>query len=297
VVRPRRQGTGTRSSDGHDRRLDGAFAQRPSCSLSPHRSHGADGTGILSGGRRSFTGSAHTAADQRTCGGGVARQFGGAGAAPGSSAIFVAPAAGGAATSLVEVARPVVDTADWSRTGNAIVYTAITAETGADIWMLPLSGRQAAGQPIPLLQSSANESEGQLSPDGKWLAYFSDEAGQGQIYLRRFGADGRLTAGRWQVSNAARGMNARWRADSKELFYLDLPGASRTAQLLAVPIGDEPDPVGTPLPLFDIRTPSPPPQDNRFIYAPSANGQRFLVNVFASRLNPSLEIIFNWSPK
>ena len=99
------------------------------------------------------------------------------------------------------------------------------------------------------------------------------------------------------MSNGARGIDPRWRSDGKELFYVDLPGAGRQGKLMAVPIGSELEPVGTPVPLFDIRTSSAPPQENRFIYAPAADGQRFLVNVFASRLQPSLEIIFNWSGK
>jgi serine/threonine protein kinase/Tol biopolymer transport system component len=224
--------------------------------------------------------------------------FGGPGTGPGSSAVVISSAAGAPLKTVAQVEkRAVIDVSDWSRDGTSIVYTVIDPESGADIWMLPISGAEGGATPVALLRSSANESEGQLSPDGKWLAYFSDEAGQGQIYLRRVEAAGRLSAAKWQVSNAVRGINPRWRADSKELFYLDVPGAARQGKLMAVPIGSEPEPVGIPITLFDIRTSSAPPQQNRFIYAPAPDGQRFLVNVFASRLQPSLEIIFNWARK
>jgi serine/threonine protein kinase/Tol biopolymer transport system component len=223
------------------------------------------------------------------------------GSAPGSAAIVIASAAGAPPKTIAQVESRVIqgiaDVSDWSRDGTSIVYTLVSPETGADIWLLPASSAAGTATPLALLRSTANESAGQISPDGKWLAYFSDEAGQGQVYLRRFEAAGRLSAAKWQVSNGARGIEPRWRGDSKELFYIEMAGGARQGKVMAVPISSEAEPIGTPTPLFDIRTSSGAPQENRFVYAPAPDGQRFLVNVFASRLQPSLEIIFNWAGK
>jgi Tol biopolymer transport system component len=186
---------------------------------------------------------------------------------------------------------------DWSRDGASLVYTRLDPKTGADIWLLPTSAAGDAANPVALLQSTANESQGQVSPDGKWLAYFSDEASQGQVYLRRIESDGQLSAAKWQVSSGARGVEPRWREDSKELFYLEIAGGGTTGTVTAVSIGSAPDPIGSTTPLFDVRTLTANPVQNRFLHSPAPDGQRFLVNVFASRLESSLEIIFNWAAK
>lgn len=105
---------------------------------------------------------------------------------------------------------------------------------------------------VTLLRSSANETQGQVSPDGKWLAY-SDEAGQNQVYLLRFESGGQLSAAKWQVSSGARAFEPRWRADSKELFYLESSGPGM-GTVTAVSIGSAPDPIGTTMALVDVRT-------------------------------------------
>ena len=85
--------------------------------------------------------------------------------------------------------------------------------TGADIWMVPLQG----GEPKPLLQTSATERSGEISPNGKWLAYESIENGQMNIIVRPFP---NVEEGHWNVSNAG-GSQPLWSRDGKELFYLD----------------------------------------------------------------------------
>ena len=63
---------------------------------------------------------------------------------------------------------------------------------------------------------------------------------------------------------------------------------------MAVPIGAEPNPVGTPNALFEFQTITTVPQNNVFSYAPSADGQRFLISVFATDAQPTLDVILNW---
>jgi Tol biopolymer transport system component len=112
---------------------------------------------------------------------------------------------------------------DWSSDGRFLTYYRTDPKTGLDIWVLPLDGDR---KPFPLIQTEFNESQSQFSPDGRWVAYVSDETGGPQIYVQSFP---KLT-GKWQVSTDG-GTQPRWRHDGKELFYLALD-----QQLMAVTV-------------------------------------------------------------
>src|SRR5262249_32688450 len=95
---------------------------------------------------------------------------------------------------------------DWSPDGKFLLYiTPNNPRTGADIWYLPLFGDR---QPIPFLQTTAEERTGTFSPDGHWVAYQSNESGPYEIYIRTFPGPGE----QWQVSMSG-GISARWRPD------------------------------------------------------------------------------------
>jgi Tol biopolymer transport system component len=182
---------------------------------------------------------------------------------------------------------------DWSRDDRWLIYTENDPKTGSDIWILADPSKPPAGhKPVALLRTTATESQGQISPDGKWLAYYSDESGTGQINLRPFaGASPPET--KWQVSTAL-SREPRWRADSKELFYLEPVRGTPRIKVMSVLIGAAPNPAGTPKPLFEFRSRTVVPQQNVFRYSPAADGQRFLIAVFATEAEPSLEVIQNW---
>jgi len=101
------------------------------------------------------------------------------------------------------------------------VYTYWNA-TGSDLWVVPAAG---GGQPQPFLQTKTHEVCGQFSPDGKWVAYTSDESGSFQTYIRGF-----PKGEKFQVSRDG-GTMQRWRADGKELFF-----RSPNGNLMAVDI-------------------------------------------------------------
>jgi len=108
----------------------------------------------------------------------------------------------------------------FSPDGRYLVYErkAMQNETSFHLWVLPLFGD---GKPFPIiqsnLQSTFEERYSAVSPDGKWLAYQSNESGRWEVYITAFPGGG----AKWQASSVG-GASPKWRGDSKEIFYLDL---------------------------------------------------------------------------
>jgi serine/threonine protein kinase len=162
----------------------------------------------------------------------------------------------------------------WTPDGKFLIYRTQDLKTGWDVWMLPLSGDR---KPQPLLQTKASEQHGEVSPDGKWLAYDSDESGSIEVYVTQFPQPARS----WRVSTSG-GTQPHWRGDGKELFFVS------GDKLMAVSVSSGTEfQAGTPQPLFDIE---------RGIYAPSKDGQRFLVRVTTEKApSPPISVVLNWS--
>ena len=155
---------------------------------------------------------------------------------------------------------------DWSSDGKWLMYRLTGQKTSLDLWLLPLEGDR---KPIPYLQTPFDEQNARFSPGPsgapRWLAYQSNESGQNQIYVQGIPASG----AKYQISTSG-GIQPAWRRDGKELFYV-----STDQKMMAVPImlGTSVE-SGTPQELFA--------KAGITAYAPSADGQRFLVNVPAS---------------
>ena len=106
---------------------------------------------------------------------------------------------------------------DSSRDGRTIVFRKV-AQTGVwNLWALPLDGDR---KPVPYRTGSFNETEARLSPDGRWLAYSSNESGRTEVIVQPFPDP---SGGKWQISTDG-GVTPRWRGDGRELFYLDASG-------------------------------------------------------------------------
>jgi eukaryotic-like serine/threonine-protein kinase len=168
----------------------------------------------------------------------------------------------------------------WSLDDRQILITRQGA-AGADLELLPV----AEGAPSRLLSGNSNEKNGQISPDGKWLAYASDESGNWEIYVTSFpGAQGK-----WQVSRGG-GTEPRWRGDGKEIFYIAPDG-----MLTAVPVnGESIFATGTPAPLFQIHGRAPISSTDVFSYDVAKDGKRFLVNRYVKPEHvPPLTILLN----
>lgn len=100
----------------------------------------------------------------------------------------------------------------WSRDGSLLIYQPVHPQTDGDVWALPLAGKS---EPYPVVRTAADERYGTLSPDGRWLAYISNETGTYEVYAESFPA----TGFKRQVSTQG-GYEPYWRHDGKELFYM-----------------------------------------------------------------------------
>jgi len=137
------------------------------------------------------------------------------------------------------------------------------------------------------LQTPANESRGVFSPNGRWIAYESDESGKKEIYVQTFPASG----AKWQISVSG-GSQPRWRRDGKELFFL---GGDRKVTAVEVNI-DAPGFVhGAPRALFETRISKGDERPGNQ-YVVSADGQHFLVNTVAEEgAYTPINVVLNWT--
>ena len=201
----------------------------------------------------------------------------------GISNLFVRPSSGATDEQPLLVTPQRKESLDWSRDGRFLLYSNLDPQTRWDLWVLPLTptGAPDARKPFPVVRTNFDETEGQFSPDGHWIAYTSNESGRNEIYVRPFPEDG----GKSQIS-AAGGSQPRWRADGKELFYV-----AQDDRLMAVPMRVTPDgravDAGAPVALFSKRPGT---------YAVARDG-RFLmfVNAGATAADvPPLTVVLNW---
>jgi eukaryotic-like serine/threonine-protein kinase len=178
---------------------------------------------------------------------------------------------------------------DWSRDGRYLLYMQVSRNS--DVWALadPLS---SSPKPFPVADTDSNEGQGRLSPDGHWIAYTSDESGRFEIYVRPF-PPGEGHAGGGLISSKG-GMQPRWRADGKELFYIALDH-----KLMAVDIKGEPAfQYGTAHPLFTTPESVATPFFSTFNAVPydvASDGRRFLVQLPAVPVeSEQATVVLNW---
>jgi Tol biopolymer transport system component len=154
--------------------------------------------------------------------------------------------------------------------GKALVITENQGVTGADLGTLGLDGSDT---PATFVNAPALQALGQLSPDGRWIAYASGESGQPEVYVRSFPAG----ETRYQISTGG-GSQPRWRAGGRELFYRANAAIGRSA-LLAVSVEPEGNALrlSTPKPLFELFWPGAGHAVPVFSYDVTSDGQRFLV--------------------
>ena len=171
--------------------------------------------------------------------------------------------------------------------GKSLLYDTRDPATRQDLWVLPLA---APPRPTPFLRTTFNEGQGQVSPDGRWIAYTSDESGTWEVYVQPFPA----TGGKWQISTGG-GAEPRWRGDGRELFFI---GGNRKLMAVAVSTRGAGLDVGASTPLFDmpIRGPLAGRTAWQRYYAVASDGQRFLVKAGDETTASSpMTVVLNWT--
>ena len=169
--------------------------------------------------------------------------------------------------------------------GQLLAFSEVNNHTQYDIWVLRLSGQSAGSGPArkaqPFLQTPANENAPQFSPDGRWLAYGSDESGRYEIYVQPYPGPG----GKWQISTEG-GREPLWNRNGRELFYRN------SSKLMAVEISTQPSfSARKPKVLFEGQYRSLPTSTPN--YDVSADGQRFLM-LKSIEQSGQINVVLNW---
>jgi eukaryotic-like serine/threonine-protein kinase len=180
---------------------------------------------------------------------------------------------------------PEAQPTDWSQDGRFLLYQTLDPKTRLDLWVLPLSGDR---KPKPFLQTEFDESQGQFSPDGRWVAYSSDESGRPEVYVQPFPGPGPKV----QISTGG-GMLPKWRRDGKELFYR----IDGTGKLVAAEVKTDGQ--------FQAGVPQPLPWQAGIVihgmsagghYAISADGKRFFsMKAKQESAEAPVTVVLNWT--
>ena len=180
---------------------------------------------------------------------------------------------------------------DFSPDGRSLIYDEHHPTRRQDLWILPIAtDGTPSGEPIPFLTTTADETFGQFSPDGDWIAYESDDSGRREVFVRGYAPerDPPFSTRRWPVSTAG-GSRPRWSHDGAELYYVSPEG-----QMLAVPIEVKPElQLGVPVQLFN----TPRVMPGFASYDVSADG-RFLINTggeSADAVSTPITVVMNWT--
>jgi Tol biopolymer transport system component len=195
----------------------------------------------------------------------------------GSRKPYVKPADGSGEERLL-ADRPGFPTS-WSNDGRFLAVTAASAETANDIGVLRISDQTSSeSNQTSLVASRFNEGQAQFSPDGRWVAYTSNESGAVAVYVQPFSPAGSAGTGgaKWLISRGF-GILPRWSSDGKQLFYID----AQSLDLMAVDIDTSKGfQAGTPRRLFTAPPPIIPvgwdnmPGDKRFLFVTTPNAGR-----------------------
>jgi Tol biopolymer transport system component len=205
--------------------------------------------------------------------------------------LYLKDASGDSKEELLLANEHLKSASDWSRDGRYLIYTERNGRARAISGTCPtLSTNRARRSPSNFKERRQRKARA----NSRRTAYVSNESGQNEVYVRPFPSGG----GRWKVSAGQTGsLEPRWGRDGKELFFVEAGLPSNSNRLMAVAV--QPGPrgdfqAGAPQALFEFHSIASSPALNMFMYSPSADGQRFLVNVQSGGAAPALNVISNW---
>jgi Tol biopolymer transport system component len=184
----------------------------------------------------------------------------------------------------------------WSADGRFLMYRSIDRQTSLDLWVVPMFGDRT---PSVFLKTPFREGYSAFSPDGRWVAYESNESGRNEIYIRPFvppapsGKPPVPAGGQWQVSTAG-GIYPRWRPDGKELYFLHPAGAMMAAPMSVIGATLAP---GTPVVLFPTRILGGGEDTAQGRQYDVASNGRFLINTVLDSAAAPITLLQNWNPE
>ncbi|SPF46036.1 Serine/threonine protein kinase [Candidatus Sulfopaludibacter sp. SbA4] len=179
---------------------------------------------------------------------------------------------------------------NWTHDGKFLMYTALGSDGKGGLWILPAAGSATDRKPLPFLRTGFDETFGRFSPDGRWVAYQSNQSGKNEVYVLPFDAanpGSPSAAGLHQVSKDG-GTFPRWSQNGKELVYLAPDGNLMSVEVRVTGSAFQ---TGTAQPLFKLPAASP--------WDVSADGQRFLIAAPASSgaapASAPYHVVMNWT--
>jgi Tol biopolymer transport system component len=197
----------------------------------------------------------------------------------GGGDIYQKGATGTGAEERLHTAATVKEPTSASPDGRYVLFDVLDPKTKWDVGLLSLADRKFTA----FLHGEFDENDGNFSPDGRWVAYDSNESGRYEVYVQPFPGPG----GKWQVS-ANGGSNPAWRRDGKEIFYL---APDRKIMSVAVKSDGAFEPEAAK-PLFEARLRN----DTSREYDVSPDGQRFLLNTpIGEETTPPITLVQNWT--
>ncbi|MBZ5624707.1 MAG: protein kinase, partial [Acidobacteriia bacterium] len=174
--------------------------------------------------------------------------------------------------------------ADWSRDGRFLLFDQAIEGNRRELWVLPMDGT-GERKPVPFLRTDFDTRSGRFSPDGRWIAYQSNESTKDEIYVRPFPAPAG-GGGKWTVSQGG-GRQPRWRRDGKELFYIGLNGELMVSEISTSGAAFQSQ---MPKLLFQIKAPLIPPG-----WDVSVDGTKFLFPVTSGEATQDpFTVVLNW---
>lgn len=202
--------------------------------------------------------------------------------------LFRRPADGIGSEERLTNSKNIQSESSWSPDGKLLAFMENDPSTGFDIWLLPLEGDPSTGsgqsrKPRPFLRTPYQEHIPSFSPDGRWLAYVSDESGRAEVYVRPVSGQGE----KWQVSTAG-GTEPAWVLNGRELFYRDQSGR----KMMVVDVTLQPSfAAGKPRVLFEDPYMG---QINGRNYDVAPDGQRFLMVQPSEQPATQVNVVLNW---
>jgi eukaryotic-like serine/threonine-protein kinase len=190
--------------------------------------------------------------------------------------LYMQPVDAGVPESLLWASPESKNAEDWSSDGRWIVFATQNPNTARDLWALPMEGDQ---KPIVIARTAFEEAYARVSPDGRWIAYHSNESGRNEVYVQAFPQPG----GRTQISTGG-GSCPQWQRDGKALFYRDAGKRVMSVPVALTASSVEP---GIPVALFALSLGA--------AYHVSPDGQRFLIDEITKEASP-ITILLNWKP-